>query len=154
MRSVLPGILIYAVAAVFATVLLVVLGGRGGQPSLPPAQNGLAREPLAAITLKPGPNQKLVSTYCTICHSLAPIVEHDGFTNATWSAEVQKMRKTYGCPIDDATARQILTYLQASYSAESRGMPAPGNATPVAPGTRVPAASTPPATVPPATPAH
>jgi len=81
-----------------------------------PARSTIAALPVAQLSLKPGDGAALVAVNCTICHSLAPIIRHDGFTKEVWASEVGKMRKTYGCPIDDATAARIIAYLQANYS--------------------------------------
>lgn len=81
-----------------------------------PARSTIAALPVAQLSLKPGDGGALVAVNCTICHSLAPIIRHDGFTKEVWASEVGKMRKTYGCPIDDATAARIIAYLQANYS--------------------------------------
>jgi mono/diheme cytochrome c family protein len=71
-----------------------------------------------AVTLKPGPGQDVVSTNCTVCHTLnyirmnAPFLTPDG-----WKAEVTKMQKALGAPFDDATAAEIVKYLSANYAA-------------------------------------
>ncbi len=82
-----------------------------------PVRGGLSSLPVADFSLKEGSAQGLVQAYCTTCHSLAPIVRHEGFTVQTWADEVQKMRQQYGCPIDDATATRITEYLQKQYAA-------------------------------------
>ena len=44
------------------------------------------------VRLRPGPDANLVMANCTLCHTLKPIITHDGFTPAQWADEVQKMR--------------------------------------------------------------
>lgn len=80
------------------------------------ARSSVAALPVAQLSLKPGDGANLVAVNCTVCHSLAPIVRHEGFTKEVWASEVGKMRQTYGCPIDDATAARIIAYLQGNYS--------------------------------------
>ncbi len=88
----------------------------GSASAVAPPRDTSAALPVAQLSLKPGDDAALVAATCTLCHSLAPIVRHDGFTKEVWASEVGKMRQTYGCPIDDATAARIIAYLQANYS--------------------------------------
>jgi hypothetical protein len=39
---------------------------------------------------------------------------------ATWEAEVNKMIKTFGAPIPEASAKKIISYLQTHYTLETR----------------------------------
>jgi hypothetical protein len=38
----------------------------------------------------------------------------------TWDAEVNKMIKTFGASIPEATAKEIISYLQEHYTPENR----------------------------------
>lgn len=68
------------------------------------------------VTLKAGPGHDAVEGYCGACHSLdyprtnAPFLNRQG-----WEAEVNKMIKVFGAPIDPATAKTIVDYLTANY---------------------------------------
>lgn len=87
-------------------------------PVVSASQSGLGQYPQAEeLTLVNAQGSGLVQAYCTACHSLAPIVRHSGFTADQWASEVQKMRDSYGAPIDDPTAQQITAYLQKHYTA-------------------------------------
>jgi hypothetical protein len=110
-------------AAVLVFVLVIIgiylLGGRNSRPPTATGtavQGGLLSLPPAEISLKEGAGKGLTQAYCTTCHSLAPIVRHDGFEKQTWADEVKKMREQYGCPIDDKTATAITEYLQSQYA--------------------------------------
>ncbi len=85
----------------------VVSGSQGGVGQYPQNEE---------LRLVRADNSGLVQAYCTACHSLAPILRHSGFTAEQWESEVQKMRETYGAPIDDPTAKQITAYLQEHYT--------------------------------------
>ncbi len=86
-------------------------------PVVSASQSGLGQYPQAEeLTLVNAQGSGLVQAYCTACHSLAPIVRHSGFTADQWASEVQKMRDSYGAPIDDPTAQQITAYLQKHYT--------------------------------------
>ena len=66
----------------------------------------------------PGPNQDAVLSNCTACHSADYIkTQPQGpkFKQDFWQAEVTKMIKVYGAPIDDSDASKIVDYLAATY---------------------------------------
>lgn len=68
------------------------------------------------VTLKPGPALDAVTTACATCHTLNYIRMNSPFlTPDAWKAEVTKMQKAYGAPIDDDTAASIVRYLSATY---------------------------------------
>ena len=55
---------------------------------------------------KPGPNLEVVQNNCTACHSADYVkTQPQGpkFKKDFWQAEVTKMIKVYGAPIDDAS---------------------------------------------------
>lgn len=123
-----------AMALLVAAAVVVWLARSGEPPAPAPAleQGASAELPGArGLSLKPGRDRWLVQRSCTTCHSLAPIVRHEGFSKAVWRQEVRKMIDRYGAPIDDAYARRITSYLQRHYSAP----PPPPVGTRDAPGT-------------------
>jgi mono/diheme cytochrome c family protein len=68
------------------------------------------------IALKKAPGLDVVERNCAGCHSLDYIQMNSPFLNAAgWDAEVTKMIKVYGAPIDDADAKAIADYLKANY---------------------------------------
>ena len=68
------------------------------------------------IQLKPGPGRDQVMGYCVMCHSLDYIQANSPFmTRQVWEAEVTKMIKVYGAPIDEADVGKIVDYLAATY---------------------------------------
>jgi mono/diheme cytochrome c family protein len=68
------------------------------------------------INLKKGPGVEKVEGNCAACHSLDYIQMNSPFLNAAgWDAEVTKMIKAFGAPIDDADAKVIADYLKANY---------------------------------------
>lgn len=126
-----------AVGVALAIGMLVVwqLNSDGGDPVAPPPDLADTGEPAAlpdakGLALRPGEDRELVQESCTSCHSLAPIIRHDGFAEDVWAAEVKKMIDDYGAPIDDERARRITAYLQRHYS----DPPDPARGTASAPG--------------------
>jgi mono/diheme cytochrome c family protein len=68
------------------------------------------------IKLKQGAGVDKVEGNCGACHSLAYIPMNSPFLNAAgWNAEVTKMIKAFGAPIDDADAKAIADYLSKNY---------------------------------------
>jgi hypothetical protein len=68
------------------------------------------------IALKPAPGLDRVEANCGACHSLDYIPMNSPFLNAaSWQAEVDKMIKAFGAPIDDADAKVIIEYLTRNY---------------------------------------
>ena len=68
------------------------------------------------IALKKAPGVDKVEANCQACHSLSYIPMNSPFLNATaWTAEVGKMIKVMGAPIDDADAKAIVEYLAKNY---------------------------------------
>lgn len=71
------------------------------------------------LELKEGEGREAVVNNCLKCHTLKPILTHDGFTPETWAAEVDKMRNKYGAEITDEDAATIVAYLQANYASQA-----------------------------------
>jgi len=74
--------------------------------------------PDETATFKPGPNLEAAQNNCTACHSADYIrtqPEGPKFKKDFWQAEVTKMIKVYGAPIDDADVSKIVDYLVATH---------------------------------------
>ncbi|UGY05138.1 c-type cytochrome [Bradyrhizobium quebecense] len=74
--------------------------------------------PEEAAAFKPGPNLDVVQNNCTACHSADYIKtqpQGEKFKKDFWQAEVTKMIKVYGAPIDQADVGKIVEYLSATY---------------------------------------
>jgi len=101
-----------------ARAMLLVLGlvGSGGTSIAASIDYRLPPETAAFL---PGPNRDTVLGNCTACHSsdyIATQPRGARFAKAFWQAEVTKMIKVYGAPIDDADVGKIVEYLAATYS--------------------------------------
>jgi hypothetical protein len=67
---------------------------------------------------KPGPNLEVVQNNCTACHSADYVQTQPRgpkFKKDFWQAEVTKMIKVYGAPIDEADVSKIVDYLAQTY---------------------------------------
>ena len=75
--------------------------------------------PEETTQLKPGPNLDAARNNCTACHSADYIKTQppQGPTQKKdfWQAEVTKMIKVYGAPIEDADVPKIVEYLSQTY---------------------------------------
>lgn len=84
--------------------------GSDGELTIVPSQN--------PAKLVDAPGKDKLEANCLVCHQAQPILTHAGFTPEVWSAEVQKMRNTYGAEISDEDAAWIIAYLTDNYSSE------------------------------------
>ena len=74
--------------------------------------------PDETAAFKPGANLEVVQNNCTACHSPDYIKTQprgEKFKKDFWTAEVTKMIKVYGAPIEDADVGKIVDYLTANY---------------------------------------
>ena len=129
-------LLIVAVA-----ILAYALWGRAGrernaalprQETVIPVSRLTEVKPVKAIDLEyhapdlpPGPYQDVFAAQCVICHSPRYVLNQPAFPRKTWTAEVHKMVKSYGAPIDSQQERAIVDYLVAWHGEED--MPAQSN---------------------------
>ncbi len=74
--------------------------------------------PEETTQFKPGPNLEAAQKNCTACHSADYILTQPRgpkFKKDFWTAEVNKMIKVYGAPIEEADIGKIVDYLSATY---------------------------------------
>lgn len=79
-----------------------------------------ATYPLYRTGLAAGDGEQEVSSYCNTCHSPRYITMQPPLPADTWTAEVNKMIKTYGASIPDDSTQKIIQYLQSHYTPETR----------------------------------
>ena len=76
------------------------------------------RLPEETAKLKPAANVEIVQNNCTACHSSDYIETQPRAQKSKkdfWQAEVTKMIKVYGAPIDEGDVGKIVDYLAANY---------------------------------------
>jgi hypothetical protein len=72
------------------------------------------------LQLKDAPGRDLTVGRCIVCHSLDYIPANAPAMNrAAWEKTLQKMKDRFGAPITDAEAKEVLDYLDASYSGKA-----------------------------------
>jgi sulfite dehydrogenase (cytochrome) subunit B len=102
----------------FVLAILLIAAAAGlllGSANAAPISYTLPDETAA---FKPGPNLEVVQNNCTACHSADYIQAQPRgpkFKKDFWQAEVTKMIKVYGAPIDEADVGKIVEYLAATY---------------------------------------
>ncbi len=88
------------------------------------ATSGIAAKPMSytlpeeTAQFKPGPNLETVQANCSACHSADYIHTQprgEKFKKDFWQAEVTKMIKVYGAPIEEADVGKIVEYLTATH---------------------------------------
>ena len=95
---------------------LAAIAGLGAAAAFAAPVNYTLPEETAAF--KPGPNLEVAQNNCTACHSADYIRTQprgEKFKKDFWQAEVTKMIKVYGAPIDEKDAAKIVDYLAATY---------------------------------------
>lgn len=76
------------------------------------------RLPEEIAKFKPAANVEIVQNNCTACHSSDYIETQPRAQKSKkdfWQAEVTKMIKVYGAPIDEGDVGKIVDYLAANY---------------------------------------
>jgi sulfite dehydrogenase (cytochrome) subunit B len=102
----------------FAALLLAFAAIAGLAPGPAAAAPVSYTLPDETAAFKPGPNLEVVQNNCTGCHSADYISTQPRgpkFKKDFWQAEVTKMIKVYGAPINDADVGRIVDYLAATY---------------------------------------
>ncbi len=101
-----------------ATLAAVTANAYGAGLSEVAAGRVAYKLPEETAAFKPGPNLEIVQTNCTGCHSADYIqIQPRGpkFKRDFWQAEVNKMIKVYGAPINEADISKIVDYLAQTY---------------------------------------
>jgi mono/diheme cytochrome c family protein len=101
--------ILFAVAAALSTsAALVAVNAKPFTYNLPEDKSAF----------KPGPNLEVVQGNCGACHSSDYVLtqpQGPKFKKDFWEAEVMKMIKVYGAPIDEKDIPKIVEYLTATY---------------------------------------
>ena len=91
----------------FVTFVAVVLAA---------AMTPIAHADESAAQLKDAPDASMVVSKCSICHSVEYIQMNAPFMKrAGWEAEVRKMVKVMGAPVDDNDFARVVDYLTQQY---------------------------------------
>ena len=89
-------------------------------PTATDANYSVPSYPSVAPKLAEGEGRTETESFCAMCHSTRYITMQPPLPATTWEAEVNKMIKTFGAPIPEATAKKITSYLQTHYTPQTR----------------------------------
>jgi LSD1 subclass zinc finger protein len=110
----------YALVIALAGILSLTLF-TGAAPTTKPAEDVHAITlPQFDADLPPGPNRNVVMIRCAVCHTTHYILNQPAFSQKVWTAEVAKMRTSYGAPMSDDEAAKIVDYLVAAHGAANQ----------------------------------
>jgi cytochrome c553 len=101
-----------------ALATVTTLGAAGHSLATAEAAPVAYKLPDETSVFKPGANLDTVQNNCTACHSADYVRTQprgEKFRRDFWAAEVTKMIKVYGAPIEDADVGKIVDYLTANY---------------------------------------
>lgn len=76
--------------------------------------------PLYTQELPLGEGLDVVRIYCRFCHSTTYIAMQPPLSPSVWEGVVNKMINTYGAPISEDSANQIVSYLRMHYTQKNR----------------------------------
>jgi len=105
-------------ALTLSGLALLTTGIGGSGPSEADAKPVSYKLPSETATFKPGPNVEVVQNNCTACHSADYVQTQPRgpkFKQDFWRAEVTKMIKVYGAPIDEGDIGKIVDYLAQTH---------------------------------------
>ncbi len=59
-----------------------------------------------------GPQASVANTYCLMCHSGGMVLTQPPLTLSVWQAELNKMRKVYGCPLPESSVDALAGFIK------------------------------------------
>lgn len=83
-----------------------------GCSKAPPPEPVQARA-IPDVVLPDAPGKDKVESSCVACHTTRYVTEQPPLRRATWQAEVDKMRTTFGAPVAPDDVPAIVDYLVA-----------------------------------------
>ena len=97
---------------VISVMIVAIACNNNATPSAPA---GVETADLNAIRteLPNAPGYDVFKTNCTSCHSARYVQMQPEFPEKTWTAIVTKMQKSFGAPVSDSSAKEIVRYLVA-----------------------------------------
>ncbi|HEX4367484.1 MAG TPA: sulfite--cytochrome C oxidoreductase subunit B [Rhodopila sp.] len=66
-----------------------------------------------------GPAAEAINNNCLTCHSAGMVLNQPNLTQASWQAEVDKMRSQYKAPVDEHDVPAIVAWLASHKGAKS-----------------------------------
>ena len=80
--------------------------------------------PASQISFPPGNGSVVANAYCLICHSAGMVLRQPPLTQDEWTAEINKMRNSFGAPIPADQVQALAQYLHSINGRQSQKVPA------------------------------
>ena len=80
--------------------------------------------PTSQISFPPGNGSVVANAYCLICHSAGMVLRQPPLTQDEWTAEINKMRNSFGAPIPADQVQALAQYLHSINGRQSQKVPA------------------------------
>ena len=96
-----------------ASLLVFVAACSRPSPAPDPQLHTMTLPDLPAPDLPDAPGRAAFVAGCSTCHTLRYLLDQPQLPRKTWTAEVDKMRHTYGAPVPDDLVTPIIDYLVA-----------------------------------------
>ena len=97
----------------------LALGWAWSEVPVEPIRNPFSADewvlPSTQPSLRPGDGAGLVTSQCSLCHSLDYIATQPALTRAQWTAGIEKMRTRFGAPIQTNQVSALAEYLTRNY---------------------------------------
>jgi mono/diheme cytochrome c family protein len=79
--------------------------------------------PASQISFPPGNGSVVANAYCLICHSAGMVLRQPPLTQDEWTAEINKMRNSFGAPIPADQVQALAQYLHSINGRQSQKSP-------------------------------
>jgi sulfite dehydrogenase len=81
--------------------------------------------PPETASFKQAPGADIANGQCLICHSVEYVTSQPPLPQATWAAEVKKMREKYGAALPEEQVEPLVAYLTATYGPQTNAPAVP-----------------------------
>jgi mono/diheme cytochrome c family protein len=94
-------------------VLLVIMSAFTILPVFAAKDMVSIKLPPDMMNYKPGKGVELANQYCATCHAADYLYMQPVMNKAKWVGVVKKMKKVFGCPVDNKDIDALAAYLTA-----------------------------------------
>ena len=101
-----------------ALPLTVALSLAAVSPTLAADDSVSIKLPPDRMQYQPGAGVELANAYCTMCHAADYVYMQPVENKDKWVAVITKMKKVFGCPVDDQDIDALAAYLAAQNAAQ------------------------------------
>jgi mono/diheme cytochrome c family protein len=98
---------------IVAVVLLVVMSVFMASPVFAAKNVVSIKLPSDMMSYKPGKGVELANQYCVTCHAADYLYMQPVMNKQKWIAVVNKMKKVFGCPVENKDIDALASYLTA-----------------------------------------